>query len=151
MKYSIDWVKENQIIMWNMDGVVWRMAWSSSWVYLSNTLFSMASDETVRIAVTASDAMDALVEKRLPISASILVSRRMRAYPASSMGGIPAKTPTKPSFQEMASDRTAGGGKDNQRDVEAHQLEDGLWVGIEAADQRPYRVLRPVEELQILA
>lgn len=47
---------------------------SNSLVYVCKTLFSMASDEIVRIALRFSDARDALFENLLSMSISILVS-----------------------------------------------------------------------------
>lgn len=54
------------------------MAVSSSSVYLASTVDSIAREDTVRMAVMFYDAMDALWEKRLSMSLSILVSTRIR-------------------------------------------------------------------------
>jgi len=78
------------------------MAVSSSPVYLSRTRRSIASEETVRIPIIVSDAMALLVENLLFALLSMCASSRMRAYPANSMGGRPAKTPTRPSFHDTA-------------------------------------------------
>src|SRR5690242_10563724 len=82
----------------------WELAtaWSSSLEYLSMTDPSIVSEETVQIAVIASEAMEALAEYRFETSRSSLASNRILRYPAVTSGGRSAKTTTKPSFQLYA-------------------------------------------------
>src|SRR5690606_6715114 len=101
-QYSIACVSANHSITRHSCPVDPVIAWSSSAVYFCRTDSSIASDDTVRIAFTASDAMDALVPYRLVVSRSSRASERILRYPAPTMGGRPAHTTTRPRFQLCA-------------------------------------------------
>src|SRR5262245_33323030 len=98
-QYSIDWVTAKQICMIARGLTDPEMARSNSAVYLSRTDSSIASEDTVRMAVTASEAIEAALEFRAEMLRSSLVSNRIFSQPEPRRGGRPAKTTTKPNFQ----------------------------------------------------
>lgn len=104
-QYSMDWVNAKQTITPAKGLTVPVTAWSSSAVYRSSTRSSIASDETVRMAVMASDAIDALFEFFLETLWSNFISNRILSHPAPRRGGSPPNTTTKPSFQLWAMPR----------------------------------------------
>lgn len=59
---------------------------------------SIVRDATVRMAITASDARAAELEKRSLLNESNFVSRRIRREPAPSNGDKPPKITTRPNF-----------------------------------------------------
>ncbi|TLS21369.1 uncharacterized protein PpBr36_10204 [Pyricularia pennisetigena] len=61
-----------------------------------------------------------------------------------------AELPAEDDAEDAARGDVQGGGGD-EADVEAHELKDGLRVGVDAAGQGADVVLGPVEELQVLA
>jgi len=104
-KYSIDCVNAKNGIITSIDRVDLSRASCSSCVYFSSTDVSIVKDETVRIAVTASEAKDALAARRCPVMCSRRLSRRIFSHPEASKGGRPPNTMTRPSFHEYASAR----------------------------------------------
>src|SRR3569833_1590782 len=67
---------------------------------------SIARDDTVRMAVTDSDAIDALVESRLAILASSRPSKTILMYPQPTTAGMPARTISTSNFQLYTRPRT---------------------------------------------
>ena len=106
-EYSTVCVIANGTIIRRIGVVESAVARSNSRVYLSKTEVSIASDDTVRMAETASDAIEELSENRLEILASMLASIFTRAYPDSKSGGRPPKMITSPSFHPYAKAKMA--------------------------------------------
>jgi hypothetical protein len=97
-RYSVDCVRANHTMTPRSGLNAPETAWSSSAVYLSRMEHSIAREDTVRMAVTDSEAIAELVDNLSEMSRSMRPSNSIFNQPQPTTIGSPANTMTKPNF-----------------------------------------------------